>query len=94
MLNHETSKRWDDIVIGILDNKIDLVFITPESLFNKKFEPYISKFNIGMFVIDEAHCISDWGHDFRLLYGKIGRILKILPHNILFSRRRPQQTIA
>jgi ATP-dependent DNA helicase RecQ len=69
----------------ILNNEIDVLLISPEKLANEDFLTTIllpiSK-NIGLFVIDEAHCISDWGHDFRPDYKRIVSILKHLPPNV------------
>ncbi|CAF4797947.1 unnamed protein product [Rotaria sp. Silwood2] len=58
--------------------KLKLVYITPEKIgqndqLNKLFTHLYSKNNLARFVIDEAHCISDWGHDFRPDYIKIGK---------------------
>ena len=63
-------------------NTYDLVLATPESLMNKKFRQYLPDIRIGLLVIDEAHCISDWGHDFRLEYNKIYRVIEQLQPNV------------
>ena len=70
----------------IIENKVDIIITTPEQLgpskkFAKEILSEISN-NIGMFVVDEAHCISDWGHDFRPDYQRIVRFLEGLPANI------------
>lgn len=77
-----TSEEKIGVIDDIIENKIDLLFITPESLFAYEFQSKLSEINIGLMVIDEAHCISDWGHDFRLKYGSIYKILKIIPQNV------------
>lgn len=61
----------------------DIIFTTPETLFSK-IEPVLEEKNIkiGMFVIDEAHCISDWGHDFRLDYCRLNRVIKSMPSTV------------
>jgi ATP-dependent DNA helicase RecQ len=67
----------DEIIRNLKENKIDILFTTPESLFNK-LQTHMNDINLGMFIIDEAHCISDWGHDFRLEYRKIVEVLNEL----------------
>lgn len=76
------SAEKQEVIEKIKNNMVDLVFITPESLFIKEFQENLPDIDIGLMVIDEAHCISDWGHDFRLKYGNIYKILKILPDNV------------
>lgn len=81
-INSTNTKDWDDIKQNILDNKTDALLISPERLANDEFvetllRPISNK--IGLFVVDEAHCISDWGHDFRTDYRRIISILKFMP---------------
>jgi ATP-dependent DNA helicase RecQ len=68
------------IIDGMKQNKIDIVFTTPESLFNILRE-HLKDINLGMFIIDEAHCISDWGHDFRMDYRRIVEVLNELKNS-------------
>lgn len=83
-INSSNTDDWDSIKRLILQNSVDALLISPERLSNENFmqdvlEPIAG--NIGLFVIDEAHCISDWGHDFRPDYKRITNILKQLPAN-------------
>ncbi|BBG66222.1 ATP-dependent DNA helicase RecQ [Hydrogenimonas sp.] len=83
-INSSNTEEWDQIKSEILADRVDALLISPERLSNEKFmqevlEPIAG--NIGLFVIDEAHCISDWGHDFRPDYRRITNILKQMPAN-------------
>lgn len=84
-INSSNQQDWDRIQAQLLTNQIDILLISPERLANQDFLENtllpISR-NIGLFVVDEAHCISDWGHDFRPDYRRIVRILQALPPNI------------
>lgn len=69
----------------ILASQVDAIIIAPEQLGHTYFaENILSRIsgNIGLFVVDEAHCISDWGHDFRPDYGRIVRVLQNMPTNM------------
>jgi ATP-dependent DNA helicase RecQ len=84
-INSSNVEEWEDIIQDVRDNKIDILFISPERLANEEFSKKVmSEINksIGMLVIDEAHCISDWGHDFRPDYMRIINIVKFLPPNV------------
>lgn len=69
----------------MLAGNVDVLLISPERLANEEFREKVLlpiSQRIGLFVVDEAHCISDWGHDFRPDYRRIVRVLQALPHNI------------
>ncbi|MGB3512832.1 MAG: RecQ family ATP-dependent DNA helicase [Microcoleaceae cyanobacterium] len=84
-INSSNSEEWEEVENDLIAGKVDILLISPEKLANEKFRENIlipvAK-NIGLFVVDEAHCISDWGHDFRPDYRRIVRILQALPENI------------
>ena len=84
-INSNNQGDWPLLESMILMGQCDLLIISPERLGNDQFRNnIISQItgNIGMFVVDEAHCISDWGHDFRPDYRRIVRIVRNLPKNV------------
>ena len=81
-LNSTTRDRREEILAALEQNILDLVFVTPETLFSDDVQARLRNIRIGLFVVDEAHCISDWGHDFRLEYGRLKSIIQTLPTNV------------
>lgn len=82
VLNSTVGDRRISIIRQMTSNQLDLVLVTPETLFKDDLNNSLRKINIGLLVIDEAHCISDWGHDFRLDYSNLYKIIGLLPLNI------------
>ena len=83
-INSTNRADWQAVAQRILSNQIDCLLISPERLANDTFvetvlQPVTDR--IALMVIDEAHCISDWGHDFRPDYRRIVNILRQLPTN-------------
>jgi ATP-dependent DNA helicase RecQ len=81
-INSTNPEDWESHKQAVLDNKVDALLISPEKLANERFMDNILRpiaDRIGLFVVDEAHCISDWGHDFRPDYRRIVSILKFMP---------------
>lgn len=79
VLNSSVKERKKDILDALERDELDLILITPETLFSNDVQERLKNIKIGLFVIDEAHCISDWGHDFRLEYSNLKAVVSSLP---------------
>lgn len=83
-INSTNTHEWEKARQDVQANRVDCLLISPERLANDGFmETFLQPIadRIGLMVIDEAHCISDWGHDFRPDYRRIVNILRFLPDN-------------
>ncbi|UPT73210.1 MAG: RecQ family ATP-dependent DNA helicase [Elusimicrobiota bacterium] len=72
-INCTNREDWDDVEKQLKEDACDLLLVSPERLGNSGFQELKLDERIGMLVIDEAHCVSDWGHDFRPDYRRIVR---------------------
>lgn len=84
-VNSTNRDAWAEIQQHLNDDDVDLLLISPERLNNPQFRsqmlPVFAE-KVGLLVIDEAHCISDWGHDFRPDYRRIQDMLERLPDSV------------
>ena len=81
-INSANAQEWDDVAATLADDQADVLLVSPERLENPRFRthqlPRLAG-SCGLVVVDEAHCISDWGHDFRPDYRRIRDLLGALP---------------
>src|SRR6516164_3453570 len=68
-----------ECVRNISDGSMRLVFVSPERLVGTDFYHLLQKIDVRSFAIDEAHCISHWGHDFRPEYRQLKRLRELFP---------------
>jgi ATP-dependent DNA helicase RecQ len=84
-INSTNIEDWEPIQESILAGEVDVLLVSPERLNNPGFRdevlPRLAA-TAGLLVVDEAHCISDWGHDFRPDYRRIRTLLGDLPDGI------------
>ena len=71
----DTMQALENINLGMYK----LVYIAPEKLEQDNFSKFLSNLKIPLIAIDEAHCVSGWGHDFRPSYRKIAEVIEKLP---------------
>ncbi len=84
-INSANLDDWQQVYAEVRDGAVDVLLVSPERLNNPGFRdnvlPHLTS-AAGLIVIDEAHCISDWGHDFRPDYRRIRTLLETLPAGI------------
>ncbi|MFZ2030018.1 MAG: DNA helicase RecQ [Vitreimonas sp.] len=69
-------REWLD---AARDGKLDLLYVSPEGLFAQGFLDFLEQCPLSLIAIDEAHCVSQWGHDFRPDYRALGRLADLFP---------------
>ena len=84
-VNSTNRDAWEEVRALLAADAIDLLLISPERLNNPQFRdamlPLFAE-RVGLLVVDEAHCISDWGHDFRPDYRRLAEMLERLPDGV------------
>ena len=74
-----STKEYQDNIDRIKQNKVRLLYLAPETLMMQKTLALLSSIQVNCFTIDEAHCISEWGHDFRPEYRQLIEVRKRFP---------------
>ena len=69
-------REWLD---AAREGRLDLLYVSPEGLFAQGFLQFLEQCPLALIAIDEAHCVSQWGHDFRPDYRALGRLAELFP---------------
>lgn len=76
-LDNETQRQTEQ---QLLNGELELLYVAPERLLTTRMLSLLDKIDIALFAIDEAHCVSQWGHDFRKEYQQLGILPERFPH--------------
>lgn len=84
-MNSANADAWGEVAAALAADEVDVLLVSPERLNNPRFRdeqlPGLAA-RCGLLVVDEAHCVSDWGHDFRPDYRRIKDLLAELPRDV------------
>jgi ATP-dependent DNA helicase RecQ len=75
----QNSDEREEVMQQLLSNSLDLLYVAPERFILSHFRETLSRVRLSMAVIDEAHCISEWGHDFRPDYLSLSALVTLFP---------------
>jgi len=79
MNSSQNRAQYEEIRFQAMAGNLKLLYVAPESLVREEFQLFLQRVNISFVAIDEAHCISEWGHDFRPEYRRIRPMLNQIP---------------
>ncbi|MEK7989790.1 MAG: DNA helicase RecQ [Thiotrichaceae bacterium] len=75
-----SSKDAHNVFEQLRRNELDLLYVAPERLMTDSFLEFLTTIQVNLFAIDEAHCVSQWGHDFRPEYRQLSALHQRFPH--------------
>lgn len=85
-INSQLSfNEQEDILYSAIQGGLDLMYVSPERLQNENFISYVQQMNVNLVAVDEAHCVSQWGHDFRPSYHNIPQLMDVLANRPPFA---------
>ncbi|WP_198679915.1 DNA helicase RecQ [Aliidiomarina maris] len=73
------------VLRDLQDGRIRLLYAAPERVLTPAFAERLQTLQVSLLAVDEAHCISQWGHDFRPEYGRLGELRQLLPHTPMLA---------
>jgi len=85
---HHSGMNWQEqehVRQKIAEGQVKLLYVAPETLLKEHFLSFLSGRQIDLFAIDEAHCISTWGHDFRPEFRQLQQVLDLFPQAVCFA---------
>lgn len=74
-----TFEEAEDIKQEVRNGKVKLLYVSPEKLVSPEFQYFLREIDLSLFAVDEAHCISSWGHDFRPEYTQLRKLKETFP---------------
>ena len=75
-----TADEWRAVMEELDRGRLKLLYVSPERFGAERFRETLQRTKLSFFAIDEAHCVSQWGHNFRADYLQLGEIVDLFPH--------------